>query len=99
MSYKLRFMPSALKEWQRLDNSVRSQFKKILEKRLVESHVPSAALHNMPDCYKIKLRQLGYRLIYQVQDNIITVEVVAIGRRDKGSAYKEAERRLTSPVR
>ncbi|MDO5667746.1 MAG: hypothetical protein Q4G44_07995 [Alcaligenaceae bacterium] len=29
----------------------------------------SARLSGMPDCYKIKLRSVGYRLIYQVNDN------------------------------
>lgn len=94
MSYSLRFMPSALKEWQRLDNSIREQFKAVLAQRLITPRVPSAALHNMPDCYKIKLRQVGYRLVYQVHDNIVTVEVIAVGKREKSSVYRQAMRRL-----
>ena len=30
MSYELEFLPSALKEWQKLDNSIKVQFKKKL---------------------------------------------------------------------
>ena len=32
-------------------------------------------LHSLPDCYKIKLRSSGYRLVYQVLDH----EVVCSG--------------------
>jgi mRNA interferase RelE/StbE len=35
----------------------------------------------MPDCYKIKLRAAGYRLVYQVEDKTVTVIVVAVGKR------------------
>lgn len=48
----------------------------------------------MPDCYKIKLRQSGYRLIYQVEDERITIIVLAVGRRDKSEAYEKAKSRL-----
>lgn len=37
----------------------------------------------MADCYKIKLRQAGYRLIYRVDDDVVTVSVIAVGKRDK----------------
>ncbi|MDX9885920.1 type II toxin-antitoxin system RelE family toxin [Thauera sp.] len=46
--------------------SVRAQFKKKLEERLLTPRVPSAALSGMPDCYKIQLRAAGYRLVYRV---------------------------------
>jgi len=44
MSYRLEFNEHALKEWHKLDNSIRAQFKKQLERRLIEPHVPSARL-------------------------------------------------------
>ena len=34
MSYELEFLPGALKEWQKLDNSIKVQFKKKLSERL-----------------------------------------------------------------
>ena len=93
-SYKLRFHELALAEWQKLDGSVREPFKKKLAERLENPRVPSAALAGMPDCYKIKLRTLGYRLVYRVEDDIVFVTVVAIGRRDKNQVYRLAENRL-----
>ncbi|WP_336884841.1 type II toxin-antitoxin system RelE family toxin [Sinorhizobium meliloti] len=41
----------------------------------------------MPDHYKIKLRQLGYRLVYRVDDGSVTVLVVAVGKRERGDVY------------
>ena len=82
MSYNLRFHELTLKEWRKLDSTIREQFKKKLSERLENPRVPSAALSGMPDCYKIKLRQIGYRLIYRVEEDIIFVTVLSIGKRE-----------------
>ena len=91
-TYKLRFLESARKEWNKLGNTVRGQFIKKLEQRLVSPHVPAAKLAGMPGCYKIKLRDAGYRLIYRVHDAEVTVLVIAVGRRDKQIYGKGAGR-------
>lgn len=87
MTYKLAFKKSALKEWQKLAPNIREIFKKQLIKRLDNPRVPSAAVSGGKDLYKIKLRQLGYRLVYEVSDNIVTVTVLAVGERDKNKVY------------
>lgn len=94
MTYKLRFHEKALAEWQKLDGSIREQFKRKLAERLEHPRVPSAALSNMPDCYKIKLLRQGFRLIYRVQDDLVFVTVIAVGKRDKNMAYAAASERL-----
>lgn len=48
----------------------------------------------MPDCYKIKLKNAGYRLVYQVDDNRIIVTVVAVGKRENFIVYRVAEKRV-----
>jgi mRNA interferase RelE/StbE len=63
MTYKLRFHELALAEWRKLDGSVREPLKKKMAERLQCPRVPSAALSSMTDCYKIKLRGVGYRLV------------------------------------
>lgn len=93
-NYRLAFSEKAAKDWRKLDSGLRDQFSRKLEERLSNPRVRSAALHGMRDCYKIKLRNSDYRLIYQVFDQTITVMVISIGRRDGGDAYREAERRL-----
>lgn len=94
MIYELEFDPRALKEWHKLGDTVKCQFKKKLADVLVNPRIESARLHGLPDCYKIKLRSLGYRLVYQVQDNVVTVFVIAIGKREKSVVYHEANKRL-----
>jgi len=94
MSYRLRFHEQALAEWRRLDASIREPLKKKLAERLEHPRIPSAALTGMPDCYKIKLRSAGYRLIYRVDDKVVFVTVIAVGRRDKQKVYEVAQSRL-----
>lgn len=94
MTYELEFDPRALKEWSKLGDTVKNQFKKKLAGVLAKPRVESARLHNLPDCYKIKLKASGYRLVYQVQDSVITVFVIAVGKREKSAAYHDANKRL-----
>jgi len=68
--------------------------KKKLAERLENPRGPSAALSGMPDCYKIKLKSVGYRLVYRVDEEIVFVTVIAIGKRDKQKVYEAAQSRL-----
>ena len=77
MSYKLKFLVEAEKEWRKLDANTRSQFKKKLAERLETPRIPSAKLHGSKDRYKIKLRSSGYRLVYEVRDAEVVVLVIA----------------------
>ena len=83
MTYELNFTPSAKKEWDKLDNSVKQMFKKALAKRLINPIVPASKLRDLPiDCYKIKLRTIGYRLVYTIENNKLILLVLTINRRD-----------------
>lgn len=96
MSYELRFKESALKEWKKLDSPIQDQFRKKLKERRDNPHVPGDRLREkgFEDCYKIKLRASGYRLVYQVRDGEFVIVVVAIGKREGGTVYTKARRRL-----
>lgn len=93
MSYNLKFKEDAFKEWGRLNSGVRVQFKKKLEERLLNPRVPSAKLSGQKDRFKIKLRNVGYRLVYEVRDNELVVVVVAVGKRERNAVYKIAAKR------
>ncbi len=67
---------------------------KKLENVLKRPSNPSAKLRDLPDCYKIKFRTLGYRLVYQVNDKALLVLVIAIGKRENSAVYDEADKRL-----
>jgi mRNA interferase RelE/StbE len=93
MNYRLRFHALALAEWRKLDNSVREPLKKKLTQRITNPRIASAALSGMPDCYKIKVRGVGYRLVYRVEDDVFYVTVIAVGRRDGNEIYVAARQR------
>ena len=93
MTYELAFLDEALKEWRKLDNATREQFKVKLAERLQNPKVPSARIHGSKERYKIKLRNAGFRLVYQVKDLELLVLVVAVGKRERNEVYKAAERR------
>lgn len=94
MSYKLRFHELALQEWKKLDGSVREPLKRKLAERLEHPRISSAALSGMKDCYKIKLRSRGYRLIYRVDEQLLFVTVIAIGKRERDEIYQAAQSRI-----
>ncbi len=93
MSFDLGFLEEALKEWKKLDSNTREQFRKKLAERLVNPRVPSARLSGHTDRYKIKLRAIGYRLVYEIRDSELIVIVVAVGRRDRNAVYQAAKKR------
>ena len=94
--FRLQFLPEAKAEWDKLDGSIRQQFAKVLLRRMDNPRVPAAALTAMPDCYKIKLRSAGFRLVYRVIDDKLLLLTIAVGRRDKSVVYDLAKLRMTA---
>lgn len=94
MIYKLKFLPAAKKEWDKLAEPLKKQFKNKLAERLESPHVPSAKLKGYDSVYKIKLRTAGYRLAYEVLDNEVVIYVLAVGKRDKNAIYKKLASRI-----
>ncbi len=94
MAYKLKFFPSALKEWKKIAPPIQAQFKKKLKQRLISPRVPSSQLSGFKDVYKIKLRSVGYRLVYEVNELEITVYIVAVGKRERSLVYANAHKRI-----
>lgn len=70
--------------------AIQEKLTEILENPRIEAN----RLRDLPDCYKVKLRSAGYRLIYQVIDQEVVVFVVAIDKREKEAAYRKASERL-----
>jgi mRNA interferase RelE/StbE len=90
MTYELGFLDEALKEWRKLDGSIREQFKSKLMQRLLHPRQAAAQLRGSKDRYKIKLKSLGYRLVYEVKDRELLVVVIAVGKRERSEVYKTA---------
>jgi len=97
MSYELKFLPSAQKEWRKLGDTIRVQFKKKLAERLENPVVPADRLSGFENHYMIKLRSSGYRLVYEVGELEVTVHVIAVGKRERSEVYRKAEERSKKP--
>lgn len=93
MTYKLQFIPAALKEWEKLGAPIKTQFKKKLAERLENPRMTADKLSGYDSVYKIKLRSAGYRLVYEVVDDQWLVYVLAVGRRDKNKVYDALKQR------
>jgi mRNA interferase RelE/StbE len=93
MTYKLDFHPLAFKEWNSLDAPIRDQFKQKLAERLENPHHQPSKLSGQKGRYKIKLRSVGYRLVYEVRDNELVVIIVSVGKRERNVVYKNSANR------
>jgi mRNA interferase RelE/StbE len=94
VTYKVKFDKRAFKEWEKLDDTVRKQFAKMLLKRQEQPKIKQYKQSGMPDCYKIKLRASGFRLVYKVVDSELVILVISIGKRDRSIVYENAKERL-----
>ena len=93
--YRLKFLPPALEEWNALDGSVKAMLRKLLKKRLEQPRMPGTELHgDLCNCYKIKLLKQGYRLVYQIEDDVLVVLVLAVAKREDMAVYRAAIERL-----
>jgi mRNA interferase RelE/StbE len=55
MTYKLQFLPVALREWKKLSVPIQKQFKKKLIERLKNPHIPGSRLSGAQNLYKIRV--------------------------------------------
>ena len=94
-SYDIEFDVRARKEFRKLDGTLQLQFARKLKERLAQPRVEKDKLSGMADCYKIKLRSAGYRLVYRVEDHRVVVIVIAVGKRERSDVYEAARSRLS----
>ncbi|RLA58338.1 MAG: type II toxin-antitoxin system mRNA interferase toxin, RelE/StbE family [Epsilonproteobacteria bacterium] len=109
MTYRLKFTKESNKEWGKLNTTIVTQFKKKLKKRLENPRVPKDKLSGYENVYKIKLRNAGFRLAYEVKDDEIVVLVLhpsfvlttgvsafsarSVGKRENNSIYNNLKSR------
>ncbi|MCE6002711.1 type II toxin-antitoxin system RelE/ParE family toxin [Acinetobacter pittii] len=93
MSYNLDFLEEALEEWNKLNPSIKQPMKKKLMKVLENPRIPKNKLSGHPNRYKVKLRSVGYRLVYEVIDDEVVVLVIAVGKRENNAVYNTASSR------
>ncbi len=94
MTYKLKFTKDSDKAWKKLNANIVTQFKKKLKERLENPKVPKDKLSGYTNVYKIKLRSVGYRLAYEVQEKEIVVLVLTVGKRENSDIYNSLKNRV-----
>ncbi|MBE7057936.1 MAG: type II toxin-antitoxin system RelE/ParE family toxin [Ruminococcaceae bacterium] len=103
MKWKIEYIKEAQRDLKRLDPYNRKLILKAIEKtaehplpppdgigKPLGNHVAS----KLSGFYKIKLRNLGYRVVYSLVRDKEKMKIIVISVRDDEEVYKEAERRL-----
>lgn len=103
MKWKIEYTKFALNDLKHLDPYNRKYVLKAIEKT-AESPLPPPEGIGKPlgnhsntklsGFYKIKLRNLGYRIVYGLIKKDKIMEIIVISIRNDNEVYKEAERRI-----
>ena len=105
MSWKIEYINEAQRDLQKLDAYNRRIILKAIEKTAQRPLPPpdgigkplgNHAAANLSGYYKIKLRDLGYRVVYGLIWEGSVMKVIVISIRDDDAVYREAERRITT---
>ncbi|AUI65530.1 MULTISPECIES: type II toxin-antitoxin system RelE/ParE family toxin [Glaesserella] len=95
MTYSIKVHDDFIEELKKLDPAVKQQLRNKLNKIVENPHIPKNRLSgNLYNCYKIKLRKAGIRLIYQVNDDEIYILLLTVGKRENNEVYDTALTRI-----
>ena len=96
MTFKLEFETKAKKEWDKLDQPIKLAFKQVLLRRLNNPIVPKDRLSGTGkhECYKVKLRDYGFRLVYKVEHDRLILLVISVAKRENDKVYNIMHNRL-----
>lgn len=93
--YRVLLTKESLKEWNKIDHSIQRLFKRKLSSVVIDPVIVNNRLRGkLSNCYKIKLKRAGYRLVYEVRSQTIVLIVWAVDKRDDDKAYDSAISRL-----
>ena len=104
MTYKITYTTQAIEDLRKVENSAKLQILKAIYK-VSENPLPyteggygKPLGHkrniNLTNLLKIKLKRLGYRIVYQLQQTETTMNIIVIGIRSDEEVYKTAMKRL-----
>ena len=104
MNWKIEYIKEAQRDLQKLDANNRRIILKAIEKTAQRPLPPDGigkplgnhAAANLSGYYKIKLRDLGYRVVYGLVREGNVMKVIVISIRDDDAVYREAERRIAN---
>lgn len=103
MKWNVEYIKEAQRDMKRLDPNTRKIILKAIEKTAERPLPPpdgigkplgNYASSKLSGYYKIKLRSLGYRVVYRLVTDGNVMRIIVISVRDDDIVYKEAERRI-----
>lgn len=105
MNYEINFLPEALNDMKKLDNSVRPQVAKGIQK---VSQNPVSIYQggygkplgnkdgsNLAGLFKIKFRGIGIRVVYSIEERNSVMTIIVVSVRADTQVYQEASHRRT----
>lgn len=108
MTWKIEYIKEAQRDLLKLDPYNRRIILKAIEKTAERPLPPPDGIgkplghhasSNLTGYYKIKLRDLGYRVVYGLVREKEVMKVIVISIRDEEAVYQEAERRVEGLVK
>ena len=105
MSWEIEYIKEAQRDLQKLDAYNRRIILKAIEKTAQRPLPPpdgigkplgNHTVANLSGYYIIKLRDLGYRVVYGLVREGNVMKVIVISIRDDDAVYREAERRIAN---
>lgn len=108
MKWTVEYIKEAQKDLRKLDPYVRKLVLKAIDKTAERPLPPpegigkplgNHASSRLSGFYKIKLRNLGYRVVYDLVREGNVMKIIIISVRDDEEVYKEAERRIQGLIK
>ena len=98
MEYQIKFHPAALKEFCELDGSIKKLVKKQLDKLkkspLLGEELGNKNGYDLSGYRKMYACKKQIRIVYSVVENILLVNIIAIGKREDMEVYSTAAERI-----
>ena len=98
MEYEIKFHPEALKEFSALDGSVKKLVKKQLDKLktspLLGEELGKKNGFDLTGYRKMYACKKQVRSVYSVVENVLLVNIIAIGKREDLEVYESASQRV-----
>ena len=97
MEYEIKFHPEALKEFCALDGSIKKLVKKQLDKLktspLLGEELGNKNGYDLSGYRKMYVCKKQIRIVYSVEENVLSVNIITIGKREGMEVYKIASER------
>ncbi|MEE1211045.1 MAG: type II toxin-antitoxin system RelE/ParE family toxin [Treponema sp.] len=98
MEYEIKFHPAALKEFCELDGSIKKLVKKQLDKLktspLLGEELGNKNGYDLTGYRKMYACKKQIRIVYSVVENVLLVNIIAIGKREDMEVYATAAERV-----